>query len=80
MIRIKRKICWVFLYNTKPETQAIVYYTRDNLKRVYELIEEDLTKGLPLLKDETTRSRSIILQKRQPLLCSSFLSIQGGLG
>ena len=40
-------------YNTKPETQAIVYYTRDNLKRVYELIEEDLTKGLPLLKDET---------------------------
>ncbi len=62
-------------YNTKPETQA-VYYTRDNLKRVYELIEEDLTKGLPLLKDETYEVPKYHLQKRQPAFCSSFLSIQ----
>lgn len=40
-------------YCTKPEKEAIVYYTRDNLKKVYDLIEEDLQTGMSLLKDET---------------------------
>lgn len=40
-------------YCVKPETQAIVYYKRDNLKQVYDQIEEDLQTGLPLLQDQT---------------------------
>lgn len=39
-------------YCLKPETQAIVYYNRDNLKKVYDQIEEDLQTGMPLLQDQ----------------------------
>lgn len=40
-------------YNTEPEKKVIVYYSREKLDKVYELIEEDLLKGLPLLRDES---------------------------
>ena len=39
-------------YVTEPETEAIKLYTRNTVKEVYELIEKDLTMGLPLINDE----------------------------
>ncbi|MCB6972442.1 MULTISPECIES: RagB/SusD family nutrient uptake outer membrane protein [Butyricimonas] len=38
-------------YVEKPEKEALVIYTRNTVKEVYEFIERDLTEGLPLLRD-----------------------------
>ncbi|MBC5621869.1 RagB/SusD family nutrient uptake outer membrane protein [Butyricimonas hominis] len=38
-------------YVEKPEKEALVLYTRNTVKEVYEFIERDLTEGLPLLRD-----------------------------
>ncbi|MDL2231258.1 RagB/SusD family nutrient uptake outer membrane protein [Porphyromonadaceae bacterium OttesenSCG-928-L07] len=34
-------------YVTKPETEALVIYERETVKTVYDMIEKDLTEGLP---------------------------------
>lgn len=38
-------------YVEEPEREALVIYTRKTVKEVYDLIERDLTEGLPLLRD-----------------------------
>ena len=38
-------------YVTEPEKEALVDYKRNTVKEVYDLIEDDITKGFPLLAD-----------------------------
>ena len=44
-------------YVLKPETELIVKYKRKSVKEVYDLIEKDLTTGLPLIRDDYKQSR-----------------------
>lgn len=39
-------------YVTIPEKEALVDYSRNTVKEVYELIEKDITEGFPLLADD----------------------------
>ena len=38
-------------YVLKPETELLVTYKRQSVKQVYDMIEKDLTTGLPLIGD-----------------------------
>lgn len=40
-------------YNTAPEKVAVQQYERNSVKEVYELLEKDITEGLPLLDDKS---------------------------
>lgn len=39
-------------YVTKPEKEALVGYSRNTVKEVYDMIEKDITEGFPLLSDD----------------------------
>jgi hypothetical protein len=40
-------------YVTEPETESLKTYERNTVKYVYEMIEKDLTEGLPLISDQS---------------------------
>ena len=40
-------------YITEPETKPYVDYVRRSVEEIYELIEQDMKEGFPLIKDET---------------------------
>jgi hypothetical protein len=40
-------------YNTEPENVAVKHYKRNTIAEVYDLVEKDLTEGLPLIDDKS---------------------------
>ncbi|WP_426485148.1 RagB/SusD family nutrient uptake outer membrane protein [Flavobacterium sp. 2] len=64
-------------YVTKPETELVVKYTRNTVKEVFDMIEKDITDGLPLVTNDYKEPKFHFNKNAAKAFASRFYLIKG---